>query len=161
MAGVSYNTLARLAEQNKWHGPLALVRAIMSTRLVSNNSAYSPMYGLNTNDIDFNVGMRNPYEITPPQVIRIMPISHDLQLARRKSFHRCVPLVHAAMWIHLALKMSTGTVFNARRWSFTHFNICAKLCTNMPWNTWKRLVQKKKKIIEQKWVIFFLPTVNA
>ena len=44
LAGVSYNTLVRLAEQNKWHGPLPLVHAIMPTRLVSNNSAYWPIY---------------------------------------------------------------------------------------------------------------------
>ena len=44
----SYNTLVRLAEQTKWHGPLPLVHAIMSTRLVSNNSAYWPIFGLNT-----------------------------------------------------------------------------------------------------------------
>ena len=31
----------------------------------------------------------------------------------------------------------------------------AKLCKNMPWNTWKRPVQKKKRLI------FSLPTVNA
>ena len=32
---------------------------------------------------------------------------------------------------------------------------CAKLCTNMPWSTWKRLVQKKNGSF------CFLPTVNA
>ena len=84
--------------------------------------------------MDFNAGIRNPDEITPPQVIRILPISHELQLARRKYFQRCAPLFHAVMWIHLVLKTltCTGTFFIARRWSFTHFNTCAKLCTNMP-----------------------------
>ena len=114
-------TLVRLAEQNKWHGPLPLVHAIMSTRLVSNNYAQWPIYGLDTNCMDFNVGIQNPYEITPPQVVRIMPISHELQLARRKSFHQCVSLVHAVMWTHLVLKTLTCIVFIARRRNFTHF----------------------------------------
>ena len=51
LEGVSYNTLVLLAEQNKWHGPLALGHAIMSTRPVSNNSAYWPIYGRDTNYI--------------------------------------------------------------------------------------------------------------
>ena len=50
-----------------------------------------------------------------------MPIFHELQLARRKYFHRCVPVVHAVMWIHLVLKTLTCTVFIVRRWNFTHF----------------------------------------
>ena len=31
-------------------------------------------------------------------------------------------------------------------WSYavSSSNFCAKLCANMPWSTWKRLVQKKK-----------------
>ena len=32
---------------------------------------------------------------------------------------------------------------------------CSKLCTNIPWSTWKRLVQKKNGSL------FFLRTVNA
>ena len=70
------------------------------------------------------VGIQHPDEITPPQAIRtkpIPPISHELQLARRTSFHRCVSLVDAVMWIHLVLKTFTCTVFIARRWNFTHF----------------------------------------
>ena len=58
-----------------------------------------------------------------------MSISHELQLARRKYFHRCITPVHAVMWIHLVFKTLTCTVFIARRWNFTHFNICAKLST--------------------------------
>ena len=42
-------------------------------------------------------------------------------------------------------------------WSYavSSSTFCAKFCTNMPWSTWKRMVQKKK------WVIFFLSTVNS
>ena len=120
LAGVSHDTLVRLAKQSKWHWPLALVDAIVPTRLVSNSSAYWPIYGMNANYIDFKVGI-NPYEITPRQVIRIMPISYELQLVRRKYFDPCVPLVNAVMWIHSALKALTCTVFIARRWNFTHF----------------------------------------
>ena len=102
----------------------------MSTRLVSNNSAYWPIYSLNTNCIDFTVGIKIPYEITPPQVIRPMPISHELQLARGKYFHRCVPLVDAVMWIHLliVLKTLTCNVFITRWWNFTHFPGTSSCC---------------------------------
>ena len=77
LAGVSYNSLVRLAEQSKCHGRLPLVNAIMSTILVSNYSSYWPIYGRNTNYIDFTMGMQNPYEVTPPHVIRTMPISRE------------------------------------------------------------------------------------
>ena len=42
LAGASFNSLVRLAEQNKCHGRLPLVDAIMSTCLVSKYSAYWP-----------------------------------------------------------------------------------------------------------------------
>ena len=34
-----------------------------------------------------------------------------------------------------------------QHWSYAVIssNLCAKLCTNMPWSTWKRLVQKKMR----------------
>ena len=40
-----------------------------------------------------------------------MPIHRELQLARQKSLLRCVPLVHAGMWISLVLKKSTYSGF--------------------------------------------------
>ena len=42
------------------------------------------MYGLKTISKDFTVGTWNPHEITPPQVLRTVPISRELQPARRK-----------------------------------------------------------------------------
>ena len=37
-----------------------------------------------------------------------------------------------------------------RTCAVSSLNICAKNCANVPWNTWKRLVQKRK------WVLFFI-----
>ena len=105
--------------------------------------------------MDFNAGIRNPDEITPPQVIRILPISHELQLARRKYFHRCITPVHAVMWIHLVFKTLTCTVFIARRWNFTHFNICAKLSTKNALEYLEEARPEKKRVIERNRVFFF------
>ena len=112
LAGVSFNSLVRLAERDKWHGRLPLVDAIISICLVSKYSAYWPIYGLNTNDIDFTIGSLNPYEITPPQAIRTMTISRELQLAPENSLHRCAPLVHAVISISFVLTHSTYSVLN-------------------------------------------------
>ena len=101
LAGVYFNTVVRVAEQNRWHGRRPLVDAIMSTCLLLKYSAYWPIYALNTNYIDFTIWSLNTYGITPPQAIRTMPISRELQLARQKSLRRCVPLVHAVVWIYL------------------------------------------------------------
>ena len=59
----------------------------------------------------------NPYryEITPPEVIRAIPKSHELQLARQNYLHRCVHLVHAAKWRYLVLKITT----NAESYDFS------------------------------------------
>ena len=78
---------------------------------------------------DIDVGIQNPYDITTLQELRMKPISHQLQLARRTSFPRCVPLVHAVMWIHLEVKTLTCTVFFARRWTFTHFSRTSSYAT--------------------------------
>ena len=44
--------------------------------------------------MDFTIDLLNPYATTPPQVIRAIPISHELQLARQNQLHHwCVPFV--------------------------------------------------------------------
>ena len=80
------------------------------------------MYGLNTIYIDFTMGSLNPYEITPPQAIRAMPISRELQLARQKPLHRCAPLVHAVIWIYFVLTYSTDCVLNCPKVEFDAFS---------------------------------------
>ena len=40
-------------------------------------------------------------------------------------------------------------------------NICAKLCTNMPWSIWKRLVQKKIVFFVRSTVILLLTFLNG
>ena len=82
-----------------------LVDAIMSTRLASNYSTYGTMYGLKKNRMDF---ARDPqistrYAARYPQVIRSIPISHQLQLARQSQLHQCVPFVDVVTWICFVL----------------------------------------------------------
>ena len=79
---------------------------IMSTRLLiaSKNSTCSRVYGLKTSCMDFTVDRLNPYARTPPQVIRTIPISHELQLARQNQLHLLyVPFVDAVTWICFVL----------------------------------------------------------
>ena len=71
----------------------------MSTRLASNYSTYWPIYGLKKSCTDFTIDRLDPYATTPPQVIRTVPISHQLQLAHQNQLHRCVPFVDAVTWI--------------------------------------------------------------
>ena len=91
----------------------------MSTRLVSNYSTYWPIYGLKKNCMDFTIDRLNPYATTPPQVIRTLPTSHELQLARQNQLHRCAPFVDAVthvdmlcvlMFIVFMVLMSEGGV---------------------------------------------------
>ena len=91
IAGVSYNTLLRLAEQHKWHGPLPLVHAIMSTRLVSNISACWPIYGLNTNYIDFNVGIQSLWNNASPTNTNNAHISRTTTRTPKISSPMCSP----------------------------------------------------------------------
>ena len=93
-----------------------------------NYSTYWPIYGLpgiyclHTKLYEYiSKGNINPYATTPPQVIRTMSISRELQLARQKTLFSdvCVPLVHGGMWMSLLVvfKKSTYSVFIARRWN--------------------------------------------
>ena len=111
MGGVSLKNLVHLAEQNKRHGRLPLVDAIMSIRLASNYSPHWPIYGLKNNCTDFTIDRLNPYATTPPQAIRAIPIPHQLRLARQNQLHRCVPFVEAATWVCFVLWFSVYSWF--------------------------------------------------
>ena len=63
--------------------------------LASNYSTSWPIYGLNNNWMDFTIDRLNPYATPPPQVIRTIPISHQLPLTPQNQLHRCVPFVDA------------------------------------------------------------------
>ena len=128
LAGVSYSSLARLAELNKCDGRLALAGAIMSTRLVLKYSAYWPIYGLNTKYIYFTIGSLNPYEITPPQAIRTMAISRELQFARQ---HLCTDVFPLSMLSCGYIKfwhIQRSSFSIARRWNFMHFAGTSRNC---------------------------------
>ena len=62
LAGVSYNSLVRLAERKKCHGRLPLVHTIMSICLINSVETLGVLtiYGLNTNYIDFTIRRLNP-----------------------------------------------------------------------------------------------------
>ena len=49
--------------------------------------------------MDFPIDRLYPYATTPPDVIRTVPISHQLQPARQNQLHRCVPFVAVVSWI--------------------------------------------------------------
>ena len=73
------------------------------------------MYGPNTIYVDFNIGTLSAYEITPPQAIRTMPVSRELQLVRPQSLHQRASLVHAVISISLVLIYSTYSVQDCRK----------------------------------------------
>ena len=110
--------LVHLAEQNKRHGRLPLVDAIMSTRLASNYSTYWPIYGLKSNCIDSTIDRPNPYAITPPQVIRTTPISPTT--ARQHQLHQDVlPLLMRSRGYSLCCDFQCIHGFIARRCNVT------------------------------------------
>ena len=50
-----------------------------------------------------------------------------------------------------------------KSYPFSSSSICAKLCTNMPWSSWKRLVQKKTAIFFSSYCkcLALLTSLNA
>ena len=90
-AGASFNSLVRLAEQNKCHGPFPLVDAIMSACLVSKSSAYWPIYGLNTNCIDFARGSWNLRNNSSPSNTSNANISGTTSRTPKISSPMCSP----------------------------------------------------------------------
>ena len=96
---------------NKCHGRLPVVDAIMSRRLASMFSTYWPIYGLKKECIDFTMDRLNPDATTPPQVVRTIPISHQLQLAPQNQLHQCAPFVDAFAWICFVLWFSVYSWF--------------------------------------------------
>lgn len=72
---------------------------IMSKGLASSYSRYWSICGLKKNPMNFSIDGFNPHATTPPQSTRSIPISHDVQGARRKQLYRCVALVDAVKWI--------------------------------------------------------------
>ena len=116
--------LVHLAEQNKRHGRLPLVDAIMSTRLASNYSTYWPIYGLRKNCMDFTIHRLNPYATTPPQAIRTIPISHQLtnySSHAKASFTDAFPLLMRSLTYALCCSFQCIHVFVARRWTLRFF----------------------------------------
>ena len=84
------------------HGRLPLVDAIISRRL----AIVDVCYCLNKSCMVVINDRLNPYAATPPQVIRTMPLSHLLQLARQKQIRRHVLFVAAVAWICFVLWFS-------------------------------------------------------
>lgn len=118
-AGISCNSLVQLAEHNKCHRHLPLVDTIMLTRLASSYSTYWPIYDLNNNFLDFTISRYNPYRYatTPPQVIRTIGMSRELQLqlARRNQLRRC------GNALCFSFQVNTIHCFVSRRWNGTLF----------------------------------------
>ena len=84
--------------------------------LASNYSTYWPIYGLNNNWMDFTIDRLNRYATTPPQVIRTIPISHQLHLARQNQTD-VFPLLMRSRGYALCYDFQCIHGLIARRWN--------------------------------------------
>ena len=86
--------------------------------LASKYSTFWLTYGLKKNCMDFTIDRLNPYPTTPLQIIRTIPISHQLQLARQNQLRRCIPFVNTVTWICFLLWFSVYPWFYCQKVEF-------------------------------------------
>lgn len=99
---------------------LLFVRPCQHIKYVSKNLPCGAINGLKTQSMDFITQCNIPGWVVPPQVIRAVPLFHEMQLEKKTSLHRCAHRVHAVMYVHF---FSVGNVRRtpfifAGRWSF-------------------------------------------
>ena len=77
--------------------------------------------------MDFTTDRLNPYATTPPQVMRTIRLSRELQLVHQNQLHRCVPLVHAIKWIFtfVAVNFSLFHCLTTRTWNLMNLMLPA------------------------------------